>query len=64
MPALATPPAAALGLKDARPLMETATVIQTAICMATAVKMSTALHVMQLSCNQIDFNDVVMKFII
>ena len=47
MPALATPPAAALDLKemDARPLMENATVIQTAISMATAVKMSTALHV-------------------
>ena len=50
MPALATPPAAALGLKeiDARPLMESATGIQTAISMATAVKMSTALNVMQL----------------
>ena len=55
MPALATPPAAALGLKeiDARPLMENATVIQTAISMATAAKMSTALHVMQLIIMQI-----------
>ena len=55
MPALATPPAAALGLKeiDARPLMENATVIQTAISMATAAKMSTALNVMQLIVMQI-----------
>jgi hypothetical protein len=47
VPVLATPLAAALGLKDlnARPLMETASVIQTAICGMTAAKMSTALHV-------------------
>ena len=49
MPALATPPDAALNLKDldARPLMEIASVIQTAISGVTAVKMSTVPHVIQ-----------------
>ena len=47
MPALATPPDAALYLKemDARPLMEVASVVQTATTGETAVKMFTALQV-------------------
>lgn len=58
MPALTTPPAAALYLKDmnARPLMEIASVVQIVITMVTAVRTFTALHVMPLSLHAIKFN--------